>query len=81
MKKIIVGFVVGILFSAGITFAGFTYKKTILESWNGIVNPNERIIIVDAKCTKVVVYPSTSKIVDLKMEGNETLKVIMSLQK
>ena len=81
MKKIIIGFVLGILFSAGITFAGFTYKKTILESWNGIVNPGERIIIVDAKCTKVTVLPSTSKIVDLKMDGNETLKVNMVIQK
>jgi hypothetical protein len=81
MKKIIIGFVLGIMFSSAIGFTAFTYKKTILESWNGVVNPGERIIIVDAKCTKVVVYPTASKIVDLKLDVTETLKVNMTLQK
>lgn len=81
MKKLILGFVLGFLFSSAISFAAFTYKKTILESWNGVVNPGERIIVVDAKCTKVTVLPSTSKIVDIKLEATETLKVNMILKK
>lgn len=81
MKKIIIGFILGILFGSVISFAAFTYKKTIIESWNGIVNPNERIIVVDSKCTRVVVYPSSSKIVDVKLDSNETLKVVMTIQK
>jgi len=81
MKKIIVGFVLGIIFTSAVGFAGFTYKKSVIETWNGIVNPGERIIIVDAKCTKVTVLPAASKIVDLKMDSNETLKVNMVIQK
>jgi hypothetical protein len=81
MKKIIVGFILGMVFSSAIGYAGFVYKKTILESWNGVVNPNERIIIVDAKCTKVTVLPTTSKIVDIKLDASETLKVNMVIQK
>lgn len=81
MKKILIGFILGSLFSSVISFAAFTYKKTILESWNGIVNPGERIIVVDAKCTKVTVLPSTSKIVDIKLDTTEKLKVNMVIQK
>lgn len=81
MKKVIAGFILGILFSSAISFAAFTYKKTIMESWSGIVRPGERIIIVDAKCTRVTVLPTTSKIVDLKLDATETLKVNMVLQK
>lgn len=81
MKKLILGFVLGIVFISAFSYAAFTYKKTILESWNGIVNPGERIIIVDSKCTKVVVYPSTSKITDIKLDVGETMKVNMTIQK
>lgn len=81
MKKLITGFILGIMFSSVISFAAFTYKKTIFESWTGIMNPGERIIILDAKCTRIVVTPSTSKKEDIKLDANETMKVIMTIQK
>lgn len=81
MKKIIVGFILGILFGSAISYSAFVYKKTIIESWNGIVNPGERIIVVDAKCTKVTVLPAISKIQDIKLDANETMRVTMVLQK
>jgi len=81
MKKILIGFVLGIIFCSAVSYAAFTYKKTINESWNGIVNPGERIMVLDTKCTKVIVYPSTSKIVDIKLGLTETLRVNMVLQK
>jgi hypothetical protein len=81
MKKLLIGFILGIVFTSAISFAAFTYKKTIFESWNGMVSPGERIIVVDSKCTKVTVLPALSKIIDIKTGATETLKVTMTIQK
>lgn len=81
MKKIIVGFALGILFGSAISFTAFTYKKTVIESWMGIMGGGERLIILDNKCTKVIVYPATSKREDIKLDANETMKINMVVQK
>ena len=81
MKKIIVGFIFGILFASAVSYSAFTYKKTTMESWSGIVGPGERILVVDAKCTRVVVYPASSKIADIKIDADESLRVNMTIQK
>lgn len=81
MKKLLIGFSLGILFSSAISFTAFTYKKTIMESWTGTLSPGERIIILDSKCTKVVVYPAISKKEDIKLDINESMKVTMMIQK
>lgn len=81
MKKIIVGFVLGILFGSIFSYATFTYKKVVTEYWNGTLNPGERIITVDSNCTMVRVYPASSRMTDVKVGENETLKVSMVIQK
>jgi len=81
MKKIIIGFVAGILFASVVSFAELVYKKTTIESWNGEITAGQRFILVDEKCTQVRVYPASSRMTDIKVDPGETLRINLVLKK